>query len=254
MTYSENILGKKIYDVKISDVKEFFLNAQEESGILEFKSGNVELEDIYKEVAAFLNTDGGLLIIGAPKEKKVGNKRICQGELTPSIIRNKTWLIQKISSGISPSPSNIKCNEIQINEDEKIYVLDISKSPYAPHQVSGKGQYYIRLEEEAKPAPHGIVEALFSKRQKPLLEPNISFVGQKKEPSKFHDIELSIQNLSIYTAEHVSGYINFFGVSNIEDEAGINNTEEDGKYQFKCFLKSSTILVKGLRSLHSQSL
>lgn len=66
------------------DIKDFFSTRQEESSTLEFKSGEVDVTDIFKEITAFLNTEGGLLIIGAPREVKevIGKKTVvyCQGE------------------------------------------------------------------------------------------------------------------------------------------------------------------------------
>jgi hypothetical protein len=63
---SNLILGKNIESITIQDLEEFFTSEQEETSILEFKSGEVQLEDVYKEIAAFLNTERGLLIVGAP--------------------------------------------------------------------------------------------------------------------------------------------------------------------------------------------
>jgi len=106
MSYIEKIFNKNIVDLNINDLTDFFESDQEETSILEFKSGKVEINDIYKEITAFLNTEGGLLIIGAPIEKKekIGKneKVICSGELTYSQFRNKDWLYQKIASNIVP--------------------------------------------------------------------------------------------------------------------------------------------------------
>jgi hypothetical protein len=60
--YIENIFNKKKDELTLDNLKEFFSPPQEETSVLEFKSGGVEIIDIYKEVAAFLNTEGGLLV------------------------------------------------------------------------------------------------------------------------------------------------------------------------------------------------
>ena len=93
----ERTIINKIFDknhefVSITDIQNFFLEKQEETSILEFKSGDLEIIDLYKEIAAFLNTEG-LIILGAPREQKetVGKviKRYCQGSLTYSSFRGK---------------------------------------------------------------------------------------------------------------------------------------------------------------------
>ncbi len=67
----EQIFNKEVYKVTLEELITFFQSEQEESALLEFKSGESSLEDIYKEVTAFVNTEGGILIIGAPKETKI---------------------------------------------------------------------------------------------------------------------------------------------------------------------------------------
>jgi len=78
MSICKSIFNKEIYDLEIDDLKAFFSTEQEETSLIEFKSGAVEVDTIYKEVAAFLNTEGGILVIGAPEEKPIlldGKKR-----------------------------------------------------------------------------------------------------------------------------------------------------------------------------------
>ena len=86
MSYIKKIFNKDIDNLNISDLVTFFETEQEETSVLEFKSGDVEIIDLYKEITAFLNTEGGLLIIGAPREiKKTIGKTVvktCIGEVT----------------------------------------------------------------------------------------------------------------------------------------------------------------------------
>ncbi len=71
MSFIDKIFNKPIGSLQLKDLEEYFKEPQEETSILEFKSGEVEINDVYKEVAAFLNTEGGLLIIGTPREEEV---------------------------------------------------------------------------------------------------------------------------------------------------------------------------------------
>jgi hypothetical protein len=227
VSYLHKIFGKRIEDFEIEDLVSFFEAQQEETDVLEFKSGDVEIEDLYKEITAFLNTEGGLLIIGTPRERKEPKgklkRTICQGELTYSRFRSKDWLYQKIMSNITPAPTGIKVFE-HLGEDGTVFVLDIPQSATPPHQNSSDGRYYIRLEREAKPAPHGIVQALFQKRRLPKLsgEISISKIGENSDK-----ICVSIRNLSKIPAEKVSFMVEAYKVEEIQSRFHFSETLQD---------------------------
>lgn len=175
MNFSKAIFKKEIYEISLEEIITFFSVEREETAYLEFKSGGVEIDHICSEICAFLNTEGGLLIIGAPKEKRTSNKdkTVCIGDLIPSkIFKNKDILLSKVTSRISPPPNNIKIQELEYSGG-KVFIIEVAQSLTPPHQFNSEGKYYIRLEGEAKPAPHGLVEALFFKRQRPDLNAEI---------------------------------------------------------------------------------
>lgn len=250
MDFCQTIFGKGIYDIELSDVENFFNDEQEESSILEFKSGKVELEEVYREISAFLNTEGGVLIIGAPQEQKVRinnvEKKVCKGQLTASHFSNQDNLIRSISSNISPAPYKIKAKEF-IHNGGKVFVLEISQSLTPPHQVSNDGKYYIRLEREAKPAPHGIIEALFFKRQKPNLDVGFS-ISTHIENRRQRKVDFILKNTSLVTAENIGFIIELGGIAEIldttnvlKDDLKINNTFVQYQDTY-----NKNILVKGL--------
>ena len=216
--YIEKIFNKPREDVSLNDVKIYFESPQEETSVVEFKSGEVEIIDLYKEIAAFLNTEGGLLIVGTPREtkEKVGKnfRIICQGKLTYSNFKNKDWLYQKIASNIVPTPTDIKINEY-ISPDGTVFLLDIPQSSNPPHQSAADGKYYIRLEREAKAAPHGIVQALFDKRKKPKLTAEFEVKEMDSQTSR---VSIRIRNLSEIPADKVSYITDVYNVSNIESD------------------------------------
>ncbi len=214
--FIESIFGKSRFDINIEDIIDFFSEPQEESSILEFKSGDVEINDLFKEVAAFLNTEGGLLIVGAPREttKIIGKTttKICQGDITYSSFKNKDWLYQKLASNIVPSPVNLRIEEF-ILEKGNVFLIDIPQSSTPPHQSGADGKYYIRLERDAKPAPHGIIQALFNKRKLPLLLADITISKLDEYRS---DIVLCIRNQSNVPAEKVSFLVDIYNVKFID--------------------------------------
>lgn len=213
--YIEKIFGKNRNEVTINDLKEYFTTPQEESSVIEFKSGEVEINDIFKEITAFLNTEGGLLIIGAPRETKktIGKNiiKICEGELTYSNFKNKDWLYQKIASNIIPTPTDLKIEEY-LTENGNIFLIDIPQSLNPPHQCSADGKYYLRLERDAKPAPHGIVQALFNKRRVPSLTADISIEQIDQNSDK---IFVRIKNDSHVPADKVSFLIDIYNVNKV---------------------------------------
>lgn len=220
-TYSEIIFGKNLIQLTFDDISNFFVDEQEENSVLEFKTGDVALEKIYQEVTAFLNTQGGILIIGSPPEKTKGDKKICQGTLTNTNFKNKDWLSQKIISNIQPPPAGINIIERE-NNGTKVFVCQIEQSVNPPHQCSSDGKYYIRLEAEAKFAPHGIVLALFNKRKVAEIEidlrPKINSANNQIKVT----VEIKNKNdiptddvhyiIEVYNADKIGG-LQFFTVS-----------------------------------------
>lgn len=245
MSLSISIFGKEVYDLDISDIIRFFSIEQEENSILEFKSGDVTLEQIHKEISAFLNTEGGILIIGAPQEQKSGINKVCKGDLKPNTkILSQDTLLRSIASNIAPSPINIKARSFQY-EGGMVFVLEIAQSNTPPHQVSSEGKYYIRLERDAKAAPHGIVEALFNRRQRPQLTGDIKFIESQRVDEVL--ISFSISNESIITAERIGVMINVIGVRQIinSDMGEYAIRLADGRLYFQETLENN-LLVKGL--------
>lgn len=198
MLLCSKIFGKEIDLITLDDLKAYFKEERVETHMLEFKSGDVNISDLYKEICAFLNTDGGVIIIGTPREKKVLSKnetyRICQGDLVPSSIKGKTWLEQHIAAHIVPFPEEIIIKELY-DQAGGYFIMDIPRSQTSPHQFKNDGRYYIRVQEEARPAPHGIIKALFYKNEKPYVKIKMHIVHDKVVDTRLNVI-LTIENKS----------------------------------------------------------
>lgn len=238
-SFSEIIFNKNINDLTYTDIETFFADEQEENSILEFKSGETSLEKIYREVCAFLNSEGGLIIIGAPKEKEIGKKKICQGQLTNSDFKNKDWLSQKITSNISPPPSGIKIIERE-NNGTKVFICEVFQSINPPHQCSSDGIYYIRMEAEAKFAPHGIVLALFNKRKLP----DINITSTTNKNGGIINVNINIANKNNVATDNLHYLLEAYNV----DKTGMIKLEFVDK-EFKKLNyngKIETPLVKGV--------
>lgn len=209
MNCSQAILGNDLEKLTFQDIQQYFQNPRSESTIAEYKSFNPNgpLEDkfkgIYKTICAFLNSQGGVLVWGAPVGKKVENnkkEKEFRGSLT-SVTSDieKDYLINKISSNIIPIPNGINAKIIE-QDDSRVIVIEVQKSDYAPHQT--ENTYYMRLDGQTVPAPHHYIDALF----KQIKYPNLNGFLKLNKVIGYNDNyillgEVLIVNLSPYQNE-----------------------------------------------------
>lgn len=246
-TLSQQLLGKEVYDITKEDLVTFFSVEQEETALLEFKSGEVTLEDVYKEVAAFANTQGGILIIGAPRETEINRRnetaRVCVGSLTASDFRSKDWLIQKIASQVTPLPVGLRVHEVSF-QSGRCFVVEVPQSSNPPHQVAEKGVYYIRLDRQARPAPHSFVQALFGKRRIPILDCSLSIVRHDIEEDR---VRIRLFNTSSVPADRVSFIVTVRNIAKITCDHPFRDSDDAAWTNCKTLSKSSDqILVRPL--------
>lgn len=178
------LLGVDYTALTYQAVEKFFVESRVESNFLEFKSFHERSnpEDIYKEIVkaacAFLNSEGGVLIWGAPVETKVDGKSQYILPLTPVQLNlEKDFLINKISGNIIPMPKDIMVSKLPC-PNGFIYLFQIQKSSFSPHQTDNR--YYMRLDGQKKIAPHHYIEALFKQIKFPTLGGYIKFDGVHK--------------------------------------------------------------------------
>lgn len=248
MGIANQIFQKNLAELTFADLVDFFKEGRQETSTLEFKSGGSEVESVTQEVCAFLNTDGGIIIYGSPREKDIGNgKKMCIGDLVPTKkIRNKLTLGSTIAANISPSPSSIAIQQIDV-QDAYIFIIEVPKSVHPPHQVSSQGKYYIRLDTEAKAAPHGFVEAMFFKRQKPNLDLSIT-VAYNPKNNKFSRLLISLNNDSDFTAESIGYVYEIYGIEEKDNYA--NNVEVSFEYEKRKLVcrshQTNPVIVRGI--------
>jgi len=253
MNYSINILGKSIENLTKQDLVDFFADDKIETSTLEFKSGETEPEKLYKEIVGFLNCEGGLLILGAPKEKSIDEKskfKTCQGGLTAvTKFKNPDSISHKINSNINEIPIGIKVQPIHLQNDDFMYVIEVPKSTIPPHQASNNGVYYIRIGGDSLPAPHGIVQSLFNRRQKPNLKIFISaktpvLGGRMNNP---FELQTTLRNKSDITADNPHVLLKFHDIVSYQksNQAMAINYKEEPKFTVKH--NWDTPLVDGLQ-------
>jgi len=244
MSLAKKILGKELELLGREDLEVFFAQPREETSILEFKSGEVKVNSIFKEICAFLNTEGGLIIVGSPKEQKVGkmNKRICKGKLVPSSFRDKEWLYSLVVSNIVPEPHDLKIHEIK-DQDDRFFVIEVGQSQHPPHQFLTDGRYYIRVNQEARPAPHGIVEALFFKFRKPQLQALLNIEQSEKGVESRNEIYITFRNQSQVPAGELSYFIQFLNIEEVHSNSEPHSIKQSSSDNFEIEGNIAKVLI-----------
>jgi predicted HTH transcriptional regulator len=174
MNFSQYYFGKDITTLNAaSDIEPFFKKEIPEGQTIEYKSGGINLDKCGETLSAFLNTNGGLLIVGAPKTKErelPGGKkeRFCDGPVIPIAGElSKDDAARSLLSKVQPIPSGVKFQPLKYGDGKSLLIVEVDRSEYPPHQYDGA--YYIRLDGETRKAPNAFVEALFLQRRGPNL-------------------------------------------------------------------------------------
>ncbi len=167
--YCKQFFGKSIQELSFEDIEEYFQAERVESTNIEFKSGqdsekacNSTLVDkIIKSICGFLNSEGGVLIWGTPREEKASNSKykIAKGELKPNDHQyEKDSLVRQITTSISYLPVGIKVAVLS-KENKHVYIFEVQESKNKPHQY--KHEYLIRIDGHTQAAPHFLIDSMF---------------------------------------------------------------------------------------------
>jgi len=214
--YAQNFFGKSLRDLTFDDIASYFAEERSETDLIEYKSfaenqdWNTIIQTICKACCGFLNGNGGILIYGAPRGVIPEGKKekVFQGDLTPlSNGKEVDWIINKLSTEISPMPKDINIHIIEY-EKKRLYIFQIQESTYKPHQWNHV--YYIRLDGQSKPAPHFIVQALMREIPFPdvrgYLSVNKNGVYQRRLDAIYFTLKLGIFNFSRLQNEYDINY------------------------------------------------
>lgn len=130
-----------------ADINNLVASSVEESLYLEFKRSqslsdkeNVKVE-IAKDVSAFANSDGGIIIYGIEES----NHKASSISPIDGNIYTKEWIEQVINSRIQRRLPNYQIFPIRMNQNisESVYLIKINRTTTGPHMTSD-GKYYKR--------------------------------------------------------------------------------------------------------------
>ncbi len=155
----------------LNDIECLIQNETEESIYLDYKDGRAldpnKLSEITKDVSAFANSDGGIIIYGVSENKETHKPDKFAPVTNPKI--TKEWIEQKINL-IHRKIDGIRIFPIRINGDpsKTIYVVKIPRSYDAPHMALDK-KYYKRHNFSSDPMEEYEVRDLFNRVNNPQL-------------------------------------------------------------------------------------
>ena len=168
----------------ILDLRNLIFNQVEENIHLDYKSAEAlsmtvgKKKEISKDVSAFANSDGGIIIYGI-KEFDESEKRHLPEAITPidREFYTKEWLEQVINSNITPRIDGIIIEPISLdnNSNDVVYVVNIKKSNTA-HQASDL-RYYKRFNFERLAMYDYEIRDIMNRKKTPLI--SLTFILEK---------------------------------------------------------------------------
>jgi len=212
MDFCASYFGKPLAELSYEDISNYFTEPRIENATIEFKSYaerstfDTGLQKVIRGISSFLNSNGGVLIWGAPSATAENGKEAFVGNLCPvKELKDKDSLINRIGSAITPLPIGINI-QILVDGCNYLYVFEVQESPYKPHQY--EYQYFIRLDGQSRPAPHYVVEALLRR----ITYPNVCGV------IKFHKIE-PVRNINgVFNGDSLAVSVGLFNFTELQNE------------------------------------
>src|SRR5437016_5914403 len=86
---------------------------------------NAARDDIAKDVSAFANSDGGVLIYGV-KEK--GHLPIAIDQGVDDAVSSREWIEAAILTGITPRVDDVRVQSLPVVPGRSLYVIEVAKS------------------------------------------------------------------------------------------------------------------------------
>ncbi len=217
MDVIESIFGKEPGKVELADIDNLIQQKREEGRNLEYKGPDIlgKPERLSQWISAFLNTDGGLIIIGVceddPKKKEKVSARILPvriefvGSEYP-----KERVEQLIFSNIrSSSEPDIRVYPVRDVSDSTrvIYLIEVPQGDNPPYQAADD-KYYRRLNATKYSMSHSEIADFFGRRRKPRLVVHCELIKVNMDESWF-DLRVFVANEGKAIAKYATAVISF---------------------------------------------
>ncbi len=218
----------------ITDINSLIDNEVEESIYLEFKSSGAlgktesKKKEISKDVAAFANSIGGIIIYGlSEQDHKASNLSFINGsEFT------KEWLEHVINSSIQRRIDGLKIIPVRQNQDitKSLYIVKIPLSVDAPHLSKDK-RFYKRFNFESVPMEEYEVRQLYSRTIKSKLVIAKWFAGNHKTENGRHIIRVTVDISNAGNVIEANYKVNFT-LENIPPKLGFQYEAINRNYEY----------------------
>ena len=205
------------------DIEKLIINEVEENIHLDYKaSGALDKDDkkrteITKDVSAFANSDGGIIVYGVSEE----DHRPQRISPIDGKMYTKEWL-ENVIQLIQPRIDDLKIYPIRINDlGQSIYVVKIPRSGNAPHMARDK-RYYKRFNFKSEPMEDYEVKDLYNRSVTPNLEiTGCSFYkAEETEDRITYELMANVANVGHQACESfkLNYYINNYRYCDIGNE------------------------------------
>ena len=164
-----SIFVKPINEIEFEDVKAFCDEQIEENSRLEYKrtfSSKDENKQIAKEISAFANTHGGIILVGVD-EKDRKPKLPIDGIVYVKGLNEKVTSIA-LKNIYPPVFPETKVCRFGNNHEKAVVVIRVQESDETPHTVEKTEGIYVRVDSQNEPhrAPFEEIEWLMNRREK----------------------------------------------------------------------------------------
>ncbi|EAY26547.1 helix-turn-helix domain-containing protein [Microscilla marina] len=154
-----------------------------EGQTLEFKLKTTHPEKIVKEIVAFANSDGGILLVGIRDDLNIKGVKFPQED---------EYVMKKAIEECCYPPINYQLEKIPIEGNREVLAYTIPASDKGPHRViegdkPNQGKVYVRVDHESIIAGKEMREILKGRRKKR----DVRFQYGKKEEVLMKYLELN---------------------------------------------------------------
>lgn len=143
--------------------------------------------DIAKDISAFANSDGGVIIYGVREDQHLP---VDIDDGTDHTVKTREWLENVIVSNITPLLDNLRIIQIPVSTEKSIFVVSVDQSFRAPHQERQSKRYYKRYNFSSVPMEDYEIRDIQNRKSfyNPILNIDI-------ELSQGYSFELLIENV-----------------------------------------------------------
>lgn len=157
---------------------------------------NKNSDEISKDISAFANSDGGLIIYGIVEEGQLA-QHIDEG-LSNTDRNHKEWLENKVTSNVAPRLQGLRISEIALGTGKFIYAMSVPASDRGPHQDRKSHRYYKRHNFKCEPMEDYEIRDVRNRLQ--VLPPLLSV---RIDVSQGSMLQLCVENIGDLPASDV---------------------------------------------------